>query len=256
MPLTLKQIATRLESLAKAHRQINTVFVGDLEDFLSVTNADAIYPACVISIMPESNIDVVNHAFRFNFRVQFYDLLNLANKSQSNELELQSDLSSIAGDFIAMLNYNEYLRDWQVPENYTLRISTYQLADVCVGVYFDLPIAAMYVADRCQVPTEGISFEPDKGNPIIENDIVVITNEGNTKINNITYIAINDVDSLLLPELINRDIVMFFLGDKLLTPTTSNPTPNQYRYTPSSGLFEFGTDLQVDQVLQIINRKL
>ena len=254
--LTLKQITTRLESLAKAHRQINTVFIGDLDDFLSTNNADAIYPACVITVMNDSTVDVANMAFKYSFRIQFFDLLNVAKDSQLNELELQSDLASIAGDFIAMLNYNEYLHSWQVPDTYTLKIASYQLQDVCVGCYFDLPISAFYLTDRCQVPTDGVTFEADKRQQIIVNDVVVMTENNTNKINNINYVAIDNVSTLLLPELINREIIMLFMGDKLLTATASNPTPNQYIYTPASGLFEFGTELQIDQVLQILNRKM
>ena len=254
MQLTLKQIITRLESLAKSHLQINSVFVGDLNDLLS--NKDVVYPACVIEVAENNLIDIPNKVQRHGFRVHFFDLLNVASQSQSNELDVQSDLTSIAGDFIAMINYNEYLQDWQTPDTYNLQLGTFRLSDVCVGVFFDLPIGAFYLADRCQVPATGITFEADKEVPIIINSIFVITENVNTKINNTTYIALAEATSLLLPQLTNKDIMMVFLGDKLLTPTENSPTPNEYRYTKVSGLFEFGTDLQIDQVLQILNRAI
>jgi len=240
MELTLKQIASRLESLAKSHRQINTVFVGDIEDFLTTT-ADIIYPACVISIMPESSIDIANFKHQYNIKMQFYDLLQLADNSIANQLELQSDLSSLAGDLVAMINYEEYLQDWQVPESYTLRIADFQLSDVCVGVYFDLPVAAFYATDRCQVPAEGIPFENDNSVKTIVNTRFIVTSES---------------ENLLLTSMVNKDILMLFLGDKLLTPTNGVPTVNEYKYTLSTGLFEFGTTIQVEQVIQILNRPI
>lgn len=238
MELTLKQITERLKSLAKSHRQINTVFVGDIDDFLT-TSPDIVYPACIISIMPESSIDITNREHKYNIKIQLYDLLQLADKSVENELDLQSDLSSIAGDFIAMINFNDYLQDWNVPENYTLRVANFQLSDVCAGVYFDLPVSAFYIADRCQIPAVGVTFEYDTDMKIVSNYIYTTIDE--------------DVEEFTISTLKNKYIVLVLNGVQPLTPTTDAPTADEYRYTSSTGKFEFGTYVKS---VQILNRNI
>lgn len=148
--LTLKQITQRLQLLANSHEQINTVFVGNVDAFLAAK--DVVYPACVIELKPTFTPDLQNRKATYNFTVGFFDLLDSADNSLSNETEIQSDLSSISLDFVAMINDYPYLQDWVVPETLTGRIANFQLADICVGVYFDLPISAHFDGNRCQVP--------------------------------------------------------------------------------------------------------
>lgn len=238
MQLTLKQIIKRLKILTESHGQINTVFVGDLEDFLT-TSKDVIYPACVISVSNDSVVDLVNREYRYNITIQLYDLLQIADKSQQNELDLQSDLSSIAGDLIAMINYNEYLQDWIVPENYNLTVSNFQLSDVCVGVVFDCPISSFYLADRCQIPADLITFEPDPEMKLVTNYIYTTTDD--------------DVDTFTISELKNKVVLLVLNGVQPLTPTTGIPTADEYRYTSSTGKFEFGTFVKS---VQILNRNI
>jgi len=112
--------------------------------------------------------------------------------------------------------------------------------DVCVGVYFDLPISAFYDGNRCQVPANNVTFEYDSSMKVISNFI---------------YNIVAEATSVILSTLKNKEIIILFLGDKpLVQITTGTPTANEYKYTVSTGLFEFGTDLQIGSVLQIINR--
>jgi hypothetical protein len=155
--LTLKQISQRLELLAKSHQQINTVFVGNIGDF-EAANKGNLYPACVIELKQTFNPDLATRKATYNFTIGFFDLLDLADNSRNNELELKSDLASISLDFLAMINDYPYLQDWQVPETLSGRIGEFKLNDVCVGVYFDLPISAFYDGNRCQVQQENRKY--------------------------------------------------------------------------------------------------
>ena len=97
------------------------------------------------------------------------------------------------------------------------------------------------------MPAKDVTFETDNSMKIITNYIHDVTAEAT---------------ELTLSAMENREIIMFWLGDKLLKPTTGVPTVNEYRYTAATGRFEFGTTIQpaIDgmpaQVIQILNRSL
>lgn len=239
MGLTLKQIANRLKSFAESHKQINTVYVGDLQDFLT-TSKDVVYPACVISINRESSVDITNREHQYNFSVQLYDLQMLADKSGENELELQSDLSQIASDLIALINLNEYLQEWVVPENYTLRVSNFQLQDVCVGVVFELPVSSIFTGDVCAVPSDDVNFPSD-------NDMKLISNY--------THTIVSDTDTLTLP-LIKKEILILFLGNLPMQQVASNPSVGQFTYDYLTGDFVFGVTAYAGTFIQILNRNI
>jgi hypothetical protein len=58
--------------------------------------------------------------------------------------------------------------------------------------------------------------------------------------------------SLYIPELANKYINLVFKGDKRLVPTTGTPTPDEYIYDSAMGLFSFGNDIEIGQVIQIL----
>jgi len=242
MSLTLNQIKTRLISLAGSHRQIKTVrFVG-LDE--SLDDSDLLYPACIIELQEGNRLALSERLVIYNFKIYFFDLLNIAKDSMSNEYDVKSDLSSIAQDFHAMLNFSEYAigeNSWAVSEDCQMNITTFELQDLCAGVELTLSIGARYDANRCQVPADDITFETDNNMKIINNYIHEVEEEAS---------------ELTLTSLINKEILMFFLGTSPLTPTTSTPTADQYRYTASTGRFEFGTIIQKQQIIQILNRNL
>lgn len=240
MGLTLKQVKTRLESLANSHRQINTVkFVGYDE---ALDDADLVYPACVIELLEDNKISLADRYTYFRFKIYFFDLLDIG--TLNNEFEIKSDLASIAQDYLAMLNFSDYQFDWGISSDYNLKIANYQLQDLCAGVYVDVQIGVLFDANRCQVPADGVTFETDNSMKIVTNYIHDVTAEAT---------------ELTLTAMINREILMVFLGEKLLKPITDPLavlTPDQYRYTYTTGRFEFGTLIQPEQVLQILNRSL
>lgn len=239
MGLTLIQVKTRLESLANSHRQLNTVkFVGYDE---ALDGADLVYPACVIELQKDNKVSLTDRYTYFRFKIYFFDLIDVASNSLNNEYEVKSDLASIAQDYLAMLNFTDYQFDWGISSDYNLSIANYQLQDLCAGVYVEVQIGVLFDANRCQVPADGVTFETDNSMKIITNYIHDVTAEDT---------------ELTLTAMTNREILMFFLGDKLLKPTTAAPTPDDYRYTYATGRFEFGTTIQPEQVIQILNRSL
>lgn len=161
MSLTLKQIITRLEELAISHRQINTFFLGAADEFLD--NQDVVYPALFIEVKPESNASLEERVCYFNFTMYFFDQMNTANKSMQNVLDVASDMSSVAQDYLSLLNDVEYL-DWEVSKDYALSIKEYQLQDLTIGISVDVSIGTRFDANRCQVPSTYTFAEYDNSN--------------------------------------------------------------------------------------------
>lgn len=158
MALTLNQVVARLKSLALSHRQINSVYFGDVPEFDA--NGDVNYPACFI----EQTAGVLNdeeHLQRFGFRVYFVDRVGVSEDAEGNELEVLSDMTGVATDFKAMINYSGYQDDWEIDPASVVTPVTESLNDMVAGVYMDILIAVDYLVDRCQVPAEDVTFETD-----------------------------------------------------------------------------------------------
>lgn len=155
--LTLKQVIERIEDLAKSHKQINDVFIGSFDEFLD--GDDIVYPAMFGELNKSSSISLENRATTYSFTFYFFDLLDIANKSLANEFEVKSDMSSVALDFLAMLNYFGFQNSWEIGEDYPMQIKDYQLEDLTSGVSIKVDISTKFDANRCEVPTSYVFSE-------------------------------------------------------------------------------------------------
>lgn len=148
--MTLKQTIQRLEELALSHQQINHFSIGSPDEFLDST--DVVYPALFCELKQDGNVSLTDRVANFNFTFYFFDLMDTANKSLQNVLDVQSDMSSVAQDYLALL-YDITYKDWEVGEDYALNIDEYQLQDLTCGVSVDVTIGVRFDANRCQVPS-------------------------------------------------------------------------------------------------------
>lgn len=148
--MTLKQVIQRLRTLAIDHGQINHFFIGGFDEFLD--DADVTYPAVFCELKPDSNISLENRVANLNFTFYFLDLIDTANRSLENVLDVTSDMSSVAQDYIALLTDVGYY-DWEVSDEYDISFLDYELQDLTAGVSVDVTIGIRFDANRCQVPT-------------------------------------------------------------------------------------------------------
>lgn len=144
---TLNQVVQTIQGLAEAHQQINTVYFGNLVDFLS-KGSDNVYPAMFFDLT-SSNINGTVQTM--NFSLYFMDRM-LAE--QSNETEVLSDQLSIAQDIVAQLRYDGFL--FTVDDSVPLTFFTEDTPDLLAGVKADISIDLDFSANRCQVPTDYI----------------------------------------------------------------------------------------------------
>jgi len=150
--LTLKQVIKRLEVLATAHKQINHFVFGDPVEYL--TNGEVKYPACFVTLN-NGSIAKEEKLMSWDFEILFADLANTATKSQESEIDVLSDLSLIAEDFKAQMEWHEY-RDWYIASISPVEYLKEEFEDLVIAVKLRVTIAKHYDGDTCQVPTDYI----------------------------------------------------------------------------------------------------
>lgn len=153
MALTLNQIVNRIKSLALSHQQINDFRDGDLHEF--DVNGDLNYPACLIEQLTGN----INRAIReqvYNFRIYFLDKVGVSENTEGNEREVISDMSSVAADFVAMVNYPGYQDDWIIGDSVLETPVSEGLGDMVAGVFIEVSISVEFPVDRCKAPSDTV----------------------------------------------------------------------------------------------------
>jgi len=144
MALTLNQIVATINNLANAHKQIKSVYFGDLADYLS-RGTENVYPSLFYDLTGGS---VQERGVTLNFSLYFFDRML---PEDTNETEVLSDMLEVCQDIIAQLRYN----NWEFDEglNATLTFFTEDTPELLAGVRADISIELPFIADRCQIPT-------------------------------------------------------------------------------------------------------
>jgi hypothetical protein len=141
--LTLNQTIKLISDLASAHEQINTVYFGDVWEFLN--QADNVYPAMFYSLTGSS---IANKELTLNFSLYFLDR---QLHDESNENDVLSDQLLIAQDIVSMMRYPKF--DWEIGDSVNLEFFTEKEEDYLAGVKADVTVSFPMLSDRCQVPT-------------------------------------------------------------------------------------------------------
>jgi hypothetical protein len=141
--LTLNQTIKQIRDIALSHDQINTVYFGDVWEFLA--QSDNVYPAMFYSLTG-SNISGKNLAMNFSL---FF--LDRQLQDESNETDVLSDQLLVAQDIFAMISYPKF--DWEIDQNVNIEFFTENEKDYLAGVKFDIVLNYPIINDRCQVPS-------------------------------------------------------------------------------------------------------
>lgn len=142
--MTLNQIVQTITNIANAHKQIKSVYFGDLSDYLS-RGTENIYPSLFFDL---TGGNINERTFTLNFSLYFFDRM-LAE--EVNETEVLSDQFEICQDIIAQLRQNNFEFDEGLSA--TLNFFTEDTPDLLAGVRADISIELPYLANRCVVPT-------------------------------------------------------------------------------------------------------
>jgi hypothetical protein len=142
--LTLNQTVKLIKDIALSHDQINTVYFGDVWEFLAQT--DNVYPAMFYSL---TGSQINGKSLDMSFSLFFLDR---QLQDETNETEVLSDQLLIAQDIISMLRFPKF--DWEIGDNVVLEFFTENEKDYLAGVKADVTISFPMLSNRCQIPTD------------------------------------------------------------------------------------------------------
>jgi hypothetical protein len=154
--MTLNQVIQRIKILAGAHRQVQTFnSTAGITDILN--DKTVAYPACFLTDIPGSNIDVISKTVTFTFRLFLLDLVHVAASTKLNEQDVQSDMLNIAMDFLAQMDYSGYT-DWKVAAAAPVVFVTDTENDRVAGVTVDVSVITPWDKNVCAVPANSFTF--------------------------------------------------------------------------------------------------
>ena len=142
--MTLNQIVTTLTNLGNAHQQIESVYFGDLMDYLS-RGTENVYPSLYIDL---TGGNVAERGVTLNFSLYFFDRVL---HEETNETEVLSDMLEVCQDIIAQLRSQSFEFDEGLSA--TLNFFTDDTPDLLAGVRADISLELPFIANRCQVPS-------------------------------------------------------------------------------------------------------
>lgn len=149
MGLTLNQVIKRIQTVALDHKQIKSFYFGKASDFLN--DKELRYAG---SFLMDTGvvIDLAGKVTIYSFKMFLLDLVNVSNGAKENELEVQSDMMSVAHDLMALFDYSTYT-DWRVSQNNPVQLVAEEFSDMNGGVAIDFSISVQYLKDVCAVPS-------------------------------------------------------------------------------------------------------
>jgi hypothetical protein len=147
--MTLNNVIKRIETLALGHKQIRSFKKGLVTDFFADKNTQ--YPAVCLQDVSGS-ISLSGHASSLSYRMFLADLIHVSEDTGSNELDVQSDMVSVAMDLLAQMNHGNY-DDWRISADNSLTLFTENENDLQAGCIIDFTVSFMYTQNVCQIPT-------------------------------------------------------------------------------------------------------
>lgn len=148
--MTLNSIVKRVKTIALAHGQIRHFYFGPVVDFLQ--NEDTKYAACFMQDTG-ATIDLEGKATSYGFKLFLLDLVHVSKDAKDNELDVQSDMMSVAEDMLAQFNDSQY-QDWKVSLSNSVTFVKEELGDMVAGVVVDIDISTPYLKDTCITPVK------------------------------------------------------------------------------------------------------
>lgn len=146
--MTLNQVVKRIKTIALAHLQIRNFYYGNVSDFL--TDKTTRYASCFLQDVP-GVIDLSGKVTVLNFKMFLLDLVHVSEDAKDNELDVQSDMLSVAEDLIAEMDDSTYT-DWKLSLSNPITFVREEDSDLVAGVVVDLAIHKLFVKDTCAVP--------------------------------------------------------------------------------------------------------
>jgi hypothetical protein len=147
--MTLNNIILRIKTIAESHKQVQRFAHGFLSDFLN--DKTNVYPGVLI----QDNggvVSISNRSAEFNFKLFIVDLVHVSEETKYNEVDVQSDMISVALDLLTQFNRPEYT-DWRVSSENSIQLLAEEGADMYAGCVMDISVSVRYTQNACAIPT-------------------------------------------------------------------------------------------------------
>lgn len=233
--MTLNQVIKRIKALSLAHKQIRAFKRGLITDFFADKTSK--YPAALLQDNG-GNISTAGHATTISFRLFLVDLVHVNNDTNDNELDVQSDMISVAMDLVAEFNSGIF-DDWALSTDNVIQLTYEGDNDLHAGCYFDFSIRIMFAQNTCQIPTEIIDSSPT------DTDMKTLYDE--------IYVADGSEGSTLtVPALKGKRIMLITRDASVIYKVSNNPDSTEYTWDNTDvGL---GTPVAANQRFLILYR--
>jgi hypothetical protein len=142
--LTLNQTVALIKDLAQSHEQINSVYFGDIFEFLN--QPDNTYPSMFFAL---NSASIDNKELTYNFSLFFFDR---QIQNEIKEIDVISDRILVAEDILAMMQWPFF--DWRIEPAVSIEIYSEIEVDYLSGVKMDVSIVYPYLSDRCLLPED------------------------------------------------------------------------------------------------------
>lgn len=176
--MTFNNVISRIMAIALAHKQVRNFYSGLVQDF--TTDHTTRYPSVFLE-RTGGNISTDGAATTLRFRMHIMDLVHVSQDSKQNELDVQSDMISIAMDIIAQMNSGNY-QDWRLSIENNLELVVEESGDMYAGVIIDFSLRIIFTQDLCQIPSDLIIIIPPDVDMKLVYDVKYVAdgNEGST----------------------------------------------------------------------------
>lgn len=211
--MTLNQIIKRIREISLAHNQLREFYFGVPTDFL--TKKTTRYAGAFLQDTSGS-IDPVGNIVNVGFKLFLLDLVHVATESKDNELDVQSDMMSIAMDLIAEMNHSSYF-DWKISASNPLVILREQLNDLVAGVVVDFTVSFPWGSSLCEVPTDSLPG--------------VITIYTEKPVFDLKYVTDGtEASTLAPPEVVGKKILLIIRENNPIFKVSINPDPAEFTW--------------------------
>lgn len=146
--MTFNQVVLRIKTRSLAHAQIRNFYYGNVSDFL--TDRTTQFASCFLQDTPGS-INIGQKTTTLNFKMFLLDLVNVSENSKDNELDVQSDMLSVAEDLLSQFDDSVYT-DWRISNSSPTVFVRDETPDIVAGVVVDISIEKLFVKDTCAIP--------------------------------------------------------------------------------------------------------
>ncbi len=217
--MTLNNVLNRIRSICLAHKQVRSFYRGFSTDLL--TDRTTNYPAVFLENTGGS-IATKGGATSLNFRLSFWDLVNVAKETKLNEQDVDSDMVSVAMDIIAQINYPGW-DDWALSVDNALQLVISEGdVDQYGGCTVDFTIRIIFKQNVCAAPSD-FMYGIDGS--------TAVTGNADKSVFDLVYIGLgSEGNALTIPALAGKKVLLITYESSPIYKVPNNPAESEYTF--------------------------